>query len=175
MNDLPDNQIILNGCAVPLTGEHRITLADFVRDRGSTSVHLGCEHGVCGACNVLVDGSCTRACLALAHGCAGSRVTTLDGLQDELAQRLRAAFNAHHALQCGFCTPGVFVSAYDMLASGEPLDEASVRERLAGNICRCTGYQGIVEAILSVAHPPAAHSHAHSHSHSHSHSEEARP
>jgi len=163
-----DKQIILNGSPVPLNGEHRITLADFVRERGATSVHLGCEHGVCGACNVLVDGSCTRACLALAHGCAGSSVTTLDGLQDELAQRLRKAFNAHHALQCGFCTPGMFVSAYDMLACGEPLDEARVRERLAGNICRCTGYQGIVDAILSVANPhaPAAAGHAHHHPHS---------
>ena len=166
MND-QDNQIILNGTAVPLVGEHRITLADFVRDRGVTSVHLGCEHGVCGACNVLVDGICTRACLALAHGCAGSEVTTLDGLQDELAQRLRAAFNAHHALQCGFCTPGMFVSAYDMLACGEALDEARVRERLAGNICRCTGYQGIVEAILSVAHPEAATAAEHAGHHSH--------
>jgi len=155
MND-HDSQITLNGKAVALTGEHRITLADFLRDRGATSVHLGCEHGVCGACNVIVDGHCTRACLSLAHGCEGSDVTTLEGLQDDLAQRLRAAFNAHHALQCGFCTPGMFVSAYDLLASGEPLDEARVRERLAGNICRCTGYQGIVEAILSVANPEAA-------------------
>ena len=146
-----DTCIHLNGTAVPLAGEHRISLADFVRERGATSVHLGCEHGVCGACNVLVDGACVRACLSLAHGCAGSEVTTLDGLHDALAGRLRAAFNAHHALQCGFCTPGMFVTAYDLLAGGEPLDEASVRERLAGNICRSTGYQGIVEAVLSVA------------------------
>ena len=143
--------LTLNGTAVPLAGEHRISLADFVRERGATSVHLGCEHGVCGACNVLVDGACVRACLSLAHGCAGSEVVTLDGLHDPLAERLRAAFNAHHALQCGFCTPGMFVTAYDLLAAGRPLDEAAVRERLAGNICRCTGYQGIVEAILSVA------------------------
>jgi len=170
MND-EEKQIILNGKPVPLTGEHRITLADFVRERGATSVHLGCEHGVCGACNVLVDNTCTRACLTLAHACEGSAVTTLDGLQDDLADRLRAAFNAHHALQCGFCTPGMFVSAYDMLASGEPLDETQVRERLAGNICRCTGYQGIVEAILSIANPQAATAgHAHTHSHtSHEH------
>ncbi len=143
--------LVLNGTPVPLAGEHRISLADFVRERGATSVHLGCEHGVCGACNVLVDGACVRSCLSLAHGCAGSQVTTLDGLDDALAQRLRHAFNAHHALQCGFCTPGMFVTAYDLLAAGRPLDEATVRERLAGNICRCTGYQGIVDAILSVA------------------------
>ena len=146
-----ESHLTLNGTAVPLAGEHRISLADFVRERGATSVHLGCEHGVCGSCNVLVDGACVRACLSLAHGCAGSEVVTLDGLHDPLAERLRAAFNAHHALQCGFCTPGMFVTAYDLLASGRPLDEAAVRERLAGNICRCTGYQGIVEAILSVA------------------------
>jgi aerobic-type carbon monoxide dehydrogenase small subunit (CoxS/CutS family) len=146
-----ESQLTLNGTAEPLAVEHRISLADFVRERGATSVHLGCEHGVCGACNVLVDGACVRACLSLAHGCAGSEVVTLDGLQDALAGRLRAAFSAHHALQCGFCTPGMFVTAYDLLAGGQPLDEAAVRERLAGNICRCTGYQGIVEAILSIA------------------------
>ena len=163
-----EHHLMLNGAPVPLAGEHRISLADFVRERGATSVHLGCEHGVCGACNVLVDGACVRACLSLAHGCAGSEVTTLDGLHDALAERLRVAFNAHHALQCGFCTPGMFVTAYDLLAGGEPLDEASVRERLAGNLCRCTGYQGIVEAILSVARGddlPAARSEGARHVH----------
>jgi len=103
---------------------------------------------------VLLDGQCTRACLALAHACEGSEVRTLEGLQDGLAERLRAAFNTHHALQCGFCTPGMFISAYDMLRAGTPLDEAAVRERLAGNLCRCTGYQGIVDAILAVAAQP---------------------
>lgn len=145
--------IQLNGTSLPLVGEHRIALADFIRERGATSVHLGCEHGVCGACNVLLDGVCTRACLTLAQGCAGSSVVTLEGLQDPLADRLRAAFNTHHALQCGFCTPGVFIAAYDLLRDGVALDEVAVRERMAGNICRCTGYQGIVDAILSVANP----------------------
>ena len=153
------NDIQLNGTPIALTGEHRIALADFVRERGATSVHLGCEHGVCGACNVLVDGACTRSCLVLAHSCSGSSVVTLEGLKDALAERLRTAFNTHHALQCGFCTPGMFVAAYDLLASGAPLDETTVRARLAGNICRCTGYQGIVDAILSVAGhaPPTTH------------------
>jgi aerobic-type carbon monoxide dehydrogenase small subunit (CoxS/CutS family) len=160
MTEPDPHHIELNGARLPLTGEHRIALADFVRERGATSVHLGCEHGVCGACNVLVDGACTRACLMLAHGCPGASVTTLEGLTDALSDRLRAAFNRFHALQCGFCTPGMFVSAYDLLSSGEALDEARVRERLAGNICRCTGYQGIVDAILSVAgHVPASDSH----------------
>lgn len=161
---MTSNEIHLNGRPVELMGEHRIALADFIRDRGATSVHLGCEHGVCGACNVLVDGACTRSCLMLAHGCAGSTVITLEGLNDALADRLRDAFNRFHALQCGFCTPGMFVSAYDLLASGQQLDETLIRERLAGNICRCTGYQGIVDAILSVAgQEPAAEPHdAHS-------------
>jgi aerobic-type carbon monoxide dehydrogenase small subunit (CoxS/CutS family) len=161
--------LLLNGTAVPLAGEHRISLADFVRERGATSVHLGCEHGVCGACNVLVDGACVRSCLSLAHGCAGSQVTTLDGLDDALARRLRTAFNTHHALQCGFCTPGMFVTAYDLLASGQPLDEATVRERLAGNICRCTGYQGIVDAILSVARDGLSPSDVHASGDAHVH------
>jgi carbon-monoxide dehydrogenase small subunit len=146
-----ENMIELNGEQVALAGEHRIALADFVRDAGATSVHLGCEHGVCGSCNVLVDGHAVRSCLTLARSCEGRTVVSLEGLQDDLAQALRAAFNRHHALQCGFCTPGVFVAAYELLASRRVLDEAAVRERMAGNICRCTGYQGIVEAILDVA------------------------
>jgi len=162
-----EKSLLLNGRPQALDVEHRTMLSDFARERGAVSVHLGCEHGVCGACNVLVDGQCVRSCLTLAHGCSGHRVETLEGLQDGLAQRLRTAFNTHHALQCGFCTPGVFVAAYEMLASGDELDEAAVRHRLAGNICRCTGYQNIVAAILDVARagpavdPVAARSGAH--------------
>lgn len=146
--------VSVNGAPVALDGDHRASLADFLRDAGATSVHLGCEHGVCGACNVMLDGVCVRSCLTLAQSCAGASVTTLEGLNDELATRLRQAFSQYHALQCGFCTPGVFVAAYDLLSSGpaQGLDETSVRERLAGNICRCTGYQGMVEAVLHVAH-----------------------
>jgi aerobic-type carbon monoxide dehydrogenase small subunit (CoxS/CutS family) len=148
---MDEPRILINGTASPLCGEHRLSLADFLRDAGVNSVHLGCEHGVCGSCNVLLDGQCVRSCLALAHACAGSAVVSLEGLQDGLAGRLRSAFTKHHALQCGFCTPGVFVAAYDLLAEGAFLDEALVRERLSGNICRCTGYQGIVDAVLEVA------------------------
>ncbi len=150
-----EKSIVLNGRKVALHTEHRSSLGDFVRECGTHSVHLACEHGVCGACNVMVGSRCVRSCLTLAHSCEGESITTLEGLQDDLAQRLRTAFNAHHALQCGFCTPGMFMSAYELLNSGDALDETRVREHLAGNICRCTGYQGIVEAVLSVArsHP----------------------
>ena len=141
----------LNGVPVRLTGEHRASLADFVREAGATSVHLGCEHGVCGTCNVLVDGRVERSCLTLAHACEGRAIRTLEGLQDDLAQRLRAAFSKHHALQCGFCTPGVFVAAHELVSAGAATSEAAVREAMAGNICRCTGYQGIIDAILEVA------------------------
>jgi aerobic carbon-monoxide dehydrogenase small subunit len=145
------NRLQLNGAVVGLDCEHRVSLADFVRDAGANSVHLGCEHGVCGTCNVLVDGTAVRSCLTLAHACQGRSVQTLEGLQDDLAQRLRQAFTRHHALQCGFCTPGVFVAAHELLSSGLALDETVVRERMSGNICRCTGYQGIVDAVLDVA------------------------
>jgi aerobic carbon-monoxide dehydrogenase small subunit len=146
-----DDAINLNGAPVTLPAEHRVTLADFARDAGATSVHLGCEHGVCGTCNVLLDGRIARSCLTLARSCGGCTVTTLEGLQDPLAERLRAAFTRHHALQCGFCTPGVFVAAHELLSAGIAVDEAVARERMAGNICRCTGYQGIIDAILDVA------------------------
>jgi aerobic-type carbon monoxide dehydrogenase small subunit (CoxS/CutS family) len=148
---MTEQQVQLNGAGVPLSCEHRTSLADFVRDAGANSVHLGCEHGVCGTCNVLVDGVAVRSCLTLAHACEGRAVITLEGLQDALAQRLRAAFTRHHALQCGFCTPGVFVAAHELLSSGDAIDEGVVRERMSGNICRCTGYQGIVDAVLDVA------------------------
>jgi len=148
---LNESAMKINGELVSLDCEPRTSLADFLRDEGKNSVHLGCEHGVCGSCNVLVDGECVRACLVLAQSCDEAEVVTLEGLNDELAQQLRAAFNRHHALQCGFCTPGVFVAAYELLARGLAIDEAQVRQHMAGNICRCTGYQGIVEAILAVA------------------------
>lgn len=143
--------IVINGTACPIAGEDRETLGDFLRAQGVNSVHLGCEHGVCGACNVLLDGACSRSCLMLAKACAGAEVRTIDGLHDELADALRDAFNRHHALQCGYCTPGVFAAAYELLCEGNALNETAVRERLAGSICRCTGYQGMVEAVLDVA------------------------
>lgn len=141
----------VNGIERTVGCDGRTALSDYLRDQGLNSVHLGCEHGVCGSCNVIVDGACVRSCLMMAHSAADAEVLTLEGLQDELASRLREAFNAHHALQCGFCTPGVFVAAYELLSGEGPFDEATVRTRMAGNICRCTGYQGIINAICDVA------------------------
>lgn len=149
-------RLLVNGRGVSLACEDRDTLADVLRRQGAKSVHLGCEHGVCGACNVLIDGVCTRSCLVMARTCVDTEVTTLEGLKDGLAQRLRQAFVKNHALQCGFCTPGVFTAAYEILSLGERLDEQTVRTRMAGNICRCTGYQGIIDAILEVASERAA-------------------
>jgi carbon-monoxide dehydrogenase small subunit len=132
--------------------EPRLSLADLLRTRlGLTGTHLGCEHGVCGACNVMLDGEPARACLIPAVAADGMRIGTVEGLADPLAERLRAAFRAHHALQCGFCTSGMLMTAIDILRRGLGADEAVVRRELAGNICRCTGYQGIVAAIRQVA------------------------
>jgi carbon-monoxide dehydrogenase small subunit len=132
--------------------EPRLSLADLLRTRlGLTGTHLGCEHGVCGACNVMLDGEPARACLIPAVAADGMRIGTVEGLADPLAERLRAAFRAHHALQCGFCTSGMLMTAIDILRRGLGADEAVVRRELSGNICRCTGYQGIVAAIRQVA------------------------
>ena len=146
----------VNGMQVQAQVAPRLTLADFLRDvLGLTGTHLGCEHGVCGACSVLVDGRSARACLLLAAQVDGADVVTVEGLErQETAERLRKALTRHHGLQCGFCTPGIVVTATELLedpSSPKPLTEASVREALSGNVCRCTGYQGIVRAILEAA------------------------
>jgi carbon-monoxide dehydrogenase small subunit len=151
--------VIVNGRSVQRSVPPRLTLADFLRDElGLTGTHLGCEHGVCGACSVFVDGRSVRACLILAVQVDGMRVTTVEGLDEfEETRRLRAAFSEHSGLQCGFCTPGFLVSAVELLRdpnTEKPLTEDSVREALSGNICRCTGYQGIVAAVLDAADPP---------------------
>ncbi|MFG1477667.1 2Fe-2S iron-sulfur cluster-binding protein [Xanthobacter sp. V4C-4] len=144
--------LTLNGRPVAAEVEPRTNLADFVRDSlHATGTHIGCEHGVCGACTVLVDGEPARACLAFAAACAGSQVTTIEGLDDDaVAAELRAAFNREHALQCGFCTPGMLVSARDLVLRLPEPDEGRIRLGLAGNLCRCTGYAGIVKAVASV-------------------------
>lgn len=148
--------VVVNGRLVERTVPARLTLADFLRDELQlTGTHLGCEHGVCGACSVFVDGRGVRACLMLAVQADGTRVTTVEGLDGfEETQRLRQAFSARGGLQCGFCTPGFLVSAVELLRDPDtekPLTEDSVREALSGNICRCTGYQGIVQAVLDAA------------------------
>jgi carbon-monoxide dehydrogenase small subunit len=139
----------VNGSAVEVTVEPRWTLADVLRHQlGLTGTHVGCEQGVCGACAVLVDGELVRSCLMFAVQADGHEVTTVEGLTpaDGLSS-LQAAFQRHHALQCGYCTPGMLVTATALLAQNAHPDEAEIRQALSGNLCRCTGYQFIVDAI----------------------------
>jgi carbon-monoxide dehydrogenase small subunit len=143
-------ELTVNGRRQAGTVEGRISLADFLRgSAGYTGVHVGCEHGVCGACTVLVNGDAVRSCLMLAVQAEGSQVTTVEGLSndDELTP-LQKSFRKHHALQCGFCTPGFITTAHALLTEEPDCDADRVREVLSGNICRCTGYIGIVEAVL---------------------------
>jgi len=145
----------VNGREHDLVVEARRTLADMLRhDLGYTGTHLGCEHGICGACTVLMDGQPVRACLVFGVQADGTEVRTVEGLADgEQLSDLQQAFSDHHALQCGFCTPGFLMLAEAYLAeSGDGLrSEAEARELVASNLCRCTGYQGIIEAILATA------------------------
>src|SRR5689334_8833510 len=148
------NRVTLTVNGKPLTAEieQRTHLADFLReDRLLTGTHLGCEHGVCGACTLLIDGAPARSCIAFAVACDGSDVRTIEGLVDDpVIARLRAAFTTEHALQCGYCTPGMLVTARDIVQRLPDADEARIRLELAGNLCRCTGYAGIVRAIRRV-------------------------
>jgi carbon-monoxide dehydrogenase small subunit len=141
----------LNGNQVAQAIEPRENLADFLRERcGLTATHLGCEHGACGACTVVVDGKATRSCIMLAAMCEGRSVQTLEGLRnDRIIELLRRHFHQSHALQCGFCTPGMLVTARDILQRHCRPDENTVRHELSGQVCRCTGYLGIVEAIVA--------------------------
>jgi carbon-monoxide dehydrogenase small subunit len=144
--------LTVNERAVQASAEPRTNLADFVRDRlDLTGTHLGCEHGVCGACTVLLDGVPARSCITYAVACEGAKVTTIEGLdEDEITVELRAAFTREHALQCGYCTPGMLVSARDLVVRLPDADERQIRIGLSGNLCRCTGYVGIVRAVQSV-------------------------
>ncbi|MFZ9500077.1 MAG: (2Fe-2S)-binding protein [Beijerinckiaceae bacterium] len=146
-------RVTINGEAHCDVVESRVHLADYLRrQKGLTGVHLGCEHGVCGACTVLVDGASMRSCLTFAVQADGKHVRTVEGLapRDGGLHALQALFARHHALQCGFCTPGVLMTIIEMKeeAAGEAWSETRVREALSGNLCRCTGYQGMVEAAL---------------------------
>jgi aerobic carbon-monoxide dehydrogenase small subunit len=143
----------VNGATFASEVEPRETLADFLRERCRlTSTHLGCEHGACGACTVLVNGTATRSCLRLAVMCDGQSVQTLEGLrEDGVTQVLRRNFHEHHAVQCGFCTPGMLVTARDILLRLPTPDTQTVRNELSGQICRCTGYANIVRAIVAAA------------------------
>jgi carbon-monoxide dehydrogenase small subunit len=140
----------VNGTTVEVEAEPRLTLADCLRHHlRLTGTHVGCEHGVCGACTVLVDGAAVRACLMLAVQVEGAKVTTVEGLSDDAALTpLQRSFRKHHALQCGFCTPGMITTAHALLSAEPDCDAARVREVLSGNLCRCTGYIPIVEAVL---------------------------
>ena len=144
----------VNGSPVAVRAEPRKTLADVLReDLGLTGTHLGCEHGACGACTVLVDGRSVRACLMLAVQASGRAVRTVEGLaaEDGTPHPLQEAFSEQHGLQCGFCTPGFLMAADELLRERPGPDEREVREALKGNLCRCTGYVNIVKAVLLAA------------------------
>ncbi|MCS7051751.1 MAG: (2Fe-2S)-binding protein [Thermomicrobium sp.] len=143
----------VNGQTVSAEVEPRMTLADFLRDElGLTGTKLGCEHGVCGSCTVLVDGAAVRSCLVLAVQADGATITTIEGLAaDGGLHPVQQAFWESHALQCGFCTPGMVLTAVALLAEHPHPSEAEIREALSGNLCRCTGYQNIVKAVAQGA------------------------
>jgi aerobic-type carbon monoxide dehydrogenase small subunit (CoxS/CutS family) len=140
----------VNGKQVEVEVEPRMTLADCLRhELRLTGTHLGCEHGVCGACTIIVDGAAVRSCLMLAVQAEGAKVVTVEGLSNDAdLTPLQKSFRKHHALQCGFCTPGMITTAHVLLSEEPDCDAARVREVLSGNLCRCTGYISIVEAVL---------------------------
>jgi 2-furoyl-CoA dehydrogenase 2Fe-2S iron sulfur subunit len=144
----------LNGRAVSAEAEPRMLLSDFLRQSlGATGTHVGCEHGVCGCCTVMLDGTAVRSCLTLAMQAEGREVRTVESLAgpDGKLNKLQQAFQNHHALQCGFCTPGILMSFTDYLERTPQPTEAELREVLSGHICRCTGYAGIVAALCEAA------------------------
>jgi carbon-monoxide dehydrogenase small subunit len=146
-------RLILNGRKVEALVDPRISLADFLRETMNlTATHLGCEHGVCGACTITLNGEPVRACLTLAVACDGYEVRTLEGLRnDPVMIALCDSFHRNHGLQCGFCTPGMLISARDMILRNKAGSDRDVREGLAGNLCRCTGYTDIVRSVRKAA------------------------
>jgi carbon-monoxide dehydrogenase small subunit len=150
--------LTVNGRSWSGAVESRLTLADFLRERCQlTGTHLGCEHGVCGACTVLVEGAAVRSCLMFAIQAEGTDITTVEGLApaDGELSDVQAAFRAAHGLQCGFCTPGFVVSVTAFLRDNPDPDEEQIRDALSGNLCRCTGYQSILKAVRALAGTPA--------------------
>jgi carbon-monoxide dehydrogenase small subunit len=145
--------VSVNGIVYRREVEDRLLLSDFLRNElGLTGTHVGCEHGVCGACTVIVDGYSVRSCLLLAVQTDGTKVETVEGLgASEALNPLQKAFQDHHALQCGFCTPGFLMACTDMLRRLPLTTDAEIREALSGNLCRCTGYEHIVNAVREVA------------------------
>jgi len=144
--------VTVNGTTYTRTVEPRLLLSDFLRHTlGLTGTHVGCEHGVCGACTVLLDGNSARSCLTLAVQTDGAAVDTVESLGNaEALSDLQQAFRTHHALQCGFCTPGMLMTAVDLLAKYPLATDEQIRDGLSGNLCRCTGYENIVKAIRAV-------------------------
>jgi carbon-monoxide dehydrogenase small subunit len=154
MADTREVTVTVNGESRTATVETRTSLGDFLRHTlRLTGTHMGCEHGVCGACTVLVDGDAVRSCLMLAVQANGREITTVEGLAAAVGtlSPLQAAFWKHHGLQCGFCTPGMLTSLTAFLRDNPNAGEKDIREAISGNICRCTGYQGIVDAALDAA------------------------
>ena len=150
----PRISLTLNGRKLSAEAEPRLLLSDFLRQSlGATGTHVGCEHGICGACTVLIDGVATRSCLTLAVQAEGRDVKTVESLAaaDGALNPLQTAFRANHALQCGFCTPGILMSFTDYLARNPKPSTEEIREVLSGHLCRCTGYAGIVAAVEEVA------------------------
>jgi len=146
-------ELTINGKAVRAEVDDRTTLADFLREHADArSIHLGCEHGVCGACTIVIDGAIARSCITLAVMQDGADIRTLEGLGDDpVIRQLRESFHHNHGLQCGYCTPGMLITSRDIIARYGAADESTVRDALAGNICRCTGYAGIVKAVREAA------------------------
>ncbi len=153
MNAKHDITLTINGQAFAISVEARRTLADVIREEcGQTGTHLGCEHGVCGTCTVIVDGAPVRSCLMFAVQCDGAKIRTVEGLADgEALHPLQRAFMEHHALQCGFCTPGFLMLAVGVLESQPDIGDADLLDALSSNLCRCTGYANIVKAVRAAA------------------------
>jgi aerobic carbon-monoxide dehydrogenase small subunit len=151
-------RVTVNGVEREEQIEARVTMADFLRDQlGLTGTHLGCEHGVCGACTVLLDGRAVRSCLMLGVQAVGHEIVTVEGLSDgEQLHPVQQAFRESHGFQCGFCTPGFVITAVALLNENPAPDEDEVRETLSGNLCRCTGYQSIIDGVLLAAKRMAA-------------------
>ena len=144
--------LTINGEEISAAIEPRLTLADFIRSEAElTGTHVGCEHGVCGACTVRLDGRAVRGCLIFAIQCEGSKIETVEGFADGGGADLQQAFIEHNALQCGFCTPGMLITADELLNDNPSPSREEVREHLSGNYCRCTGYQSVVDAVMDIA------------------------
>jgi carbon-monoxide dehydrogenase small subunit len=156
---MPEVALWVNGIRRQDVVPARLTLADYLRERCQlTGTHLGCEHGVCGACSVLLDGQAVRACLMFAVQADGAQITTIEGMAGPEGQlsTVQQAFRDHHGLQCGFCTPGFVVSVTAFLRDNPDPTDDDIREGLSGNLCRCTGYQGIIAAVRAAAATPHA-------------------